>query len=59
MAEGWCRELKGDRFDAFSAGIEKSRRIRAARVMDEAGEDISGATPSEFQSWESSICRPW
>ena len=42
MAEGWCRQLKGGRFDTFSAGIEKSQvDPRAARVMAEAGVDIS------------------
>jgi len=35
--------LKGDRFEAFLAGIEKSRvDARAIRVMAEAGVDISG-----------------
>ena len=43
MAEGWCRHLKGGRFRPFSAGIEKSQvDPRAARVMAEAGADISG-----------------
>ncbi len=42
MAEGWCRQLKGKRFEVFSAGIEKSQvDPRAARVMAEAGVDIS------------------
>ncbi|RPJ61402.1 MAG: arsenate reductase ArsC [Acidobacteria bacterium] len=42
MAEGWCRQLKGDRFTVFSAGIEKSQvDPRAARVMAEARVDIS------------------
>ncbi len=42
MAEGWCRRLKGNSFDAFSAGIEKSQvDPRAARAMAEAGVDIS------------------
>jgi arsenate reductase (thioredoxin) len=42
MAEGWCRALKGHLFEAFSAGIEKSRvDPRAARVMSEAGVDVS------------------
>lgn len=43
MAEGWLRRLKPDGFRAFSAGIEKSQvDPRAARVMAEAGVDLSG-----------------
>jgi arsenate reductase len=43
MAEGLCRELLGDRFRAFSAGIEKhGLNPRAVRVMGEMGIDISG-----------------
>jgi len=42
MAEGWCRQLKGDRFAVCSAGIEKSQvDPRAARAMAEVGVDIS------------------
>ncbi len=42
MAEGWLRALKGDRFEAFSAGLEKSHvDPRAIQVMAEAGVDIS------------------
>lgn len=42
MAEGLCRELLGDRFRAFSAGIEKhGLNPRAVRVMGEMGIDIS------------------
>lgn len=43
MAEGWARALKGDRIDAFSAGIEThGLNPRAVQVMAEAGVDISG-----------------
>ena len=43
MAEGLCRELLGDRFRAFSAGIEKhGLNPRAVKVMGETGIDISG-----------------
>jgi arsenate reductase (thioredoxin) len=43
MAEGWAKAIKGHLFEVFSAGIEKSRiDPRAARVMSEAGVDISG-----------------
>jgi len=42
MAEGWARRLKGDRIEAFSAGIEThGLNPRAVAVMAEAGVDIS------------------
>jgi len=42
MAEGWARALKGDRFEAYSAGIERhGLNPDAVRVMAEAGVDIS------------------
>ena len=42
MAEGWARHLKGDRIDAFSAGIEThGLNPNAVKVMAEAGVDIS------------------
>ena len=42
MAEGWARALKGDRIDAFSAGIEThGLNPRAVQVMAEVGVDIS------------------
>lgn len=42
MAEGWTRALKGDLFEAYSAGIETHGLNPAAvRVMAEAGVDIS------------------
>ncbi len=43
MAEGWARALKGDVIEAYSAGIEThGLNPQAARVMAEAGVDISG-----------------
>lgn len=43
MAEGWARALKGDRIEAFSAGIKThGLNSRAVTVMAEAGVDISG-----------------
>jgi arsenate reductase len=43
MAEGWTRELLGDRVTVQSAGIEAhGRNPRAIAVMREAGVDISG-----------------
>jgi arsenate reductase len=43
MAEGWTRQVHGDRFDVYSAGLEP-RKVdpRAVMVMREAGVDISG-----------------
>ena len=43
MAEGWCRHLKGDIIEAYSAGIEThGLNPNAVQVMAEAGVDISG-----------------
>ena len=43
MAEGWARHLKGDLFEACSAGITiHGLNPRAVQVMAEAGVDISG-----------------
>ena len=43
MAEGWTRQLKGDRFEAYSAGVEThGLNSHAVAVMREAGVDISG-----------------
>ena len=42
MAEGWARALKGDRIEAYSAGIEAhGLNPKAVQVMAEAGVDIS------------------
>ena len=42
MAEGLCRHLRGDLFDACSAGLEKhGLNPRAVQVMAEIGIDIS------------------
>ncbi len=43
MAEGLCRELRGDMIEAYSAGIEKhGLNPLAVKVMGEIGIDISG-----------------
>ena len=45
MAEGWARQLLGDRIEPYSAGIEShGMNPNAIRVMQEAGVDISGQT---------------
>jgi arsenate reductase len=42
MAEGWARALRGDRMEAFSAGlVAHGQNPRAIQVMAEAGVDIS------------------
>ena len=42
MAEGWARALKGDRIEAYSAGLEThGLNPNAVKVMAEAGVDIS------------------
>lgn len=43
MAEGWCRHLKDDIIETYSAGIEThGLNPNAVKVMAEAGVDISG-----------------
>jgi arsenate reductase len=43
MAEGLCRDLRGDAIDVYSAGIEThGLNPSAVRVMAEIGIDISG-----------------
>lgn len=43
MAEGWMRELHGDEYNVYSAGIEThGLNPDAVKVMAEAGIDISG-----------------
>jgi arsenate reductase len=42
MAEAWIKELKGDLFNAYSAGVQpKQIDPRAIKAMNEAGIDIS------------------
>lgn len=47
MAEGFLRNMAGDRFEALSAGLEPKDEIHpmAIRVMKEVGIDISGQRP--------------
>jgi len=45
MAEGWCRHLKNDSIEAYSAGVEKhGLNKHAVQVMAEDGVDISSHT---------------
>jgi len=42
MAEGWCKKLKNDVIEAYSAGIEThGLNPSAVKVMSEAGVDIT------------------
>lgn len=51
MAEGWLKQLGGDNYEVFSAGIEAhGKNPRAITVMQEAGVDIS--------SQESEVIKP-
>ena len=64
MAEGWARHLKSDRFEAYSAGVEKhGLNPLAVAVMAEAGVDISAQEsttvdelPSAEFDWVVTLC---
>jgi arsenate reductase len=47
MAEGFLRHLAGDRFEAYSAGVDPKGEVhpRAVEAMREVGIDISGQRP--------------
>jgi arsenate reductase len=56
MAEGWTRHLKGDRINAYSAGIEiHGLNPNAIKVMAEVGVDISGHTSQHIDEVASAI----
>jgi len=51
MAEAWTSHLKGDQFEAYSAGVEpKDVDTRAIRAMAEAGIDISEQRSKDIDS---------
>jgi len=51
MAEVWTNELKGDQFEAYSAGVEpKQIDPGAVKAMAEAGIDISAQKPKDIDS---------
>ena len=53
MAEGWCRHLKGDVIEAYSAGIEThGLNPNAVQVMAEAGVDISGHQSQHIEEFK-------
>lgn len=47
MAEALCTKYRGNEFECYSAGVEKSKKIdpRAVKVMAEIGLDISNKKP--------------
>ena len=50
MAEGWARYFHGDKFNFYSAGIEKhGMNAYAIEVMKEAGVDISKHTSKTLE----------
>ncbi len=53
MAEGWLRQLGGERFAAFSAGTHPAGRVNplAVRAMEEVGIDISAHHPKHLQQY--------
>ena len=53
MAEGWCRALKGEQIDVYSAGVQPVNRIssRALRVMQEVGIDLSSHWSKGMDAW--------
>ena len=53
MAEGLLRALYGDRYEAYSAGVESSRiDPRALKVMSEIGIDISGQYSKSMNEYQ-------
>jgi arsenate reductase len=51
MAEAWTNRLKGDQFEAYSAGVQpKGIDPRAVKAMAEAGIDISGQKSKDVDS---------
>ncbi len=53
MAEGYLRELGGDRFDVYSAGTEPAMAISAfaCQVMLEDGVDIADQRPTDYRAY--------
>jgi len=49
MAEAFLRKLKGDKFEAYSAGLNPTNLDpMAVKVMNELGIDISGHSPKDI-----------
>ncbi len=57
MAEGFTNALRGDEFEAMSAGVApKKVDLRAVKVMAEEGIDISGQGSKDVEQF---IGQPW
>ncbi len=53
MAEGWLRQLAGDRISALSAGTDPvGLNPRAIQVMSEVGIDIANHTSDAFSEFD-------
>jgi len=51
MAEAWTNRLKGDQFEAYSAGVKpKGIDPRTVKAMAEAGIDVSGQKSKDIDS---------
>jgi len=57
IAEGYMNSRLGDRFEAFSAGMEKTRvHPMAIKVMEDIGIDIPGNSQRRLMnSWENRL----
>jgi len=52
MAEGFLRKYAGERFEAYSAGLEpKPLHPLTVKVMEEAGVDMSGYISKGFETY--------
>ncbi len=53
MAEGWLRQLYGDRFEALSAGAKPAGYVneKAVAAMKEVGVDISNQTSKHINEF--------
>jgi len=52
MAEAFLRKYAGDRFEAYSAGLEpKGLHPLTVKVMEEGGVDMSGHTSKGFETY--------
>jgi arsenate reductase len=57
MAEGFLRQMAGDRFEVASAGIEETKvRPEAIEAMQKSGIDISGHTSKTLGRF---LDQPW
>ena len=53
VAEGYFRQLAGDRFNVYSAGLSPKDRVHplAVKVMQEDGVDISAQRPTDLSEY--------